>query len=117
ILVSVNSEFRRLLIRGSMNTVGRPCVVVDPAEVTVVEVGIVVVVVAAWGLTGIGVLLWSTGCPENMDSPTLAPIIATTAAPATIIAFVRKPRRLLDTVFPSFIGDRVGGICWTIGRL
>jgi hypothetical protein len=43
-----------------MKTEGRPWVVVDPAVVTV-EVGIVVVVVTAWGLTGIGVLLWTTG--------------------------------------------------------
>lgn len=115
--MSVNSEFKRLLIRGSMNTVGRPWVVVDPAEVTVVEVGIVVVVVTDCGLTGIGLLLWTTGCPENMDNPTLAAIIATTAAEATIMAFVRKPRRLLGTAFPSFDVGRVVGICSTIGRL
>jgi hypothetical protein len=33
-----------------------------------------------------------------------------------MIAFVRNPRLLLDTVFPSFDADRVGGI-WGVGRL
>jgi len=76
-----------------MNTDGRPSVVAEAVEVTTEEVGMAVVVVIDWGLTGIGLLLWTTGCPENMDSPTLAPIIATTAAAATITAFVRNPRR------------------------
>jgi hypothetical protein len=76
-----------------MNTAWRLSVVVDPVEVAAEAGVIVVVVVVDCGLTGIGLLLWTTGSPENMDTPTLAAKIPTTATAVTIMALVRKPRR------------------------